>query len=116
MRQSNLVKVDREVCAIWTAVDHHKETELLVKVYDNFLRDIYSKVEIYFFVQSHRIIDRVMNGDLDITVEGTGIGSLADAYIPVERVVDITEEIFKTSSALSIFENTQVVELEYSRL
>lgn len=42
--------------------------------------------------------------------------SLAEEYIPVERVVDITEEIFKTSSALSIFENTRELEIEYSRL
>lgn len=41
---------------------------------------------------------------------------MADEYIPVERVVDITEEIFKTSSALSIFENTTLLEIEYSRL
>ena len=41
---------------------------------------------------------------------------MADEYIPVERVVDIVEEIFKTSSALSLFENTTVLEIEYSRL
>ena len=34
----------------------------------------------------------------------------------MERVVDIVEEIFKTSSALSLFENTTVLEIEYSRL
>jgi len=45
-----------------------------------------------------------------------GMNSLVDEYIPVERVVDITEEIFKTSSALSIFENTTLLEIEYSRL
>ena len=37
-------------------------------------------------------------------------------HIPVERVVDIVEEIFKTSSALSLFENTTILEIEYSRL
>ena len=45
-----------------------------------------------------------------------GFRNLSDEYIPVERVVDIVEEIFKTSSALSLFENTTVLEIEYSRL
>ena len=87
--------------------------ELLVTVYQNFLRDVYSTLHIYFFVQSHRIIDRVINGD---TAETLIMNSLADEYIPVERVVDIVEDIFKTSSALSLFENTTVLEIEYSRL
>ena len=95
-------------------MDAHRDFELLVTVYENFLRDIYSTVHIYFFVQSHRIIDRVINGDNFESHQE--VHSLADEYIPVERVVDITEEIFKTSSALSIFENTTVLEIEYSRL
>jgi hypothetical protein len=37
--------------------------ELLVTVYQNFLRDVYSTLHIFFFKQSHRIIDRVINGD-----------------------------------------------------
>ena len=45
-----------------------------------------------------------------------GRSSLADEYIPVERVVDIVEEIFKSSPALSIFENTTMLEIEYARL
>lgn len=65
-------------------------------------------------MQAHRIIDRVINGDADAHISSTN--SLTDEYIPVERVVDITEEIFKTSSALSIFENTTLLEIEYSRL
>jgi len=84
-----------------------------VTVYQNFLRDVYSTLHIYFFTQSHRIIDRVINGDYD---EGQGRHSLADEYIPVERVVDIVEDIFKTSSALSLYENTTILEIEYSRL
>ena len=87
--------------------------ELLVTVYQNFLRNIYSTLHIYFFVQSHRIIDRVINGDNYVKED---IQTLAEEYIPVERVVDIVEEIFKTSSALSLFENTTVLEIEYSRL
>ena len=55
----------------------------------------------------------MINGDNDSL---NGQHSLADEYIPVERVVDIVEEIFKTSSALSLFENTTVLEIEYSRL
>ena len=42
--------------------------------------------------------------------------TLNEMHIPVERVVDIVEEIFKTSSALSLFENTTILEIEYSRL
>ena len=103
----------RELCAIWNAVDHHRDMELLVTVYQNFLRNIYSTLHIYFFVQSHRIIDRVINGDNYVNTE---VQTLAEEYIPVERVVDIVEEIFKTSSALSLFENTTVLEIEYSRL
>ena len=106
--------VNKELCSIWCAVDHHRDIELLVTVYENFLRDIYSTVHIYFFVQAHRIIDRVINGDGDGQVLGRG--SLADEYIPVERVVDIVEEIFKSSAALSIFENTTMLEIEYARL
>ena len=106
--------MNNELCSIWCAVDHHRDIELLVTVYENFLRDIYSTVHIYFFVQAHRIIDRVINGDGDGQVLGRG--SLADEYIPVERVVDIVEEIFKSSAALSIFENTTMLEIEYARL
>ena len=54
-------------------------------------------MEIYFFVQSSRIIYRVINGDSEVQ---TGFSSLAEEYIPVERIVDIVEEIFKTSSAV----------------
>ncbi len=91
--------------------------ELLVTVYENFLKDIYSTMHIYFFVQSHRIIDRVINGDAGVNSNGGGVlSSLVEEYIPVERVVDITEEIFKTSSALSLFENTREFEMEYSKL
>jgi len=109
----HLEQVDNELCSLWCAVDHHRDIELLVTVYENFLRDIYSTVHIYFFVEAHRIIDRVINGDTD---HRPGTHSLEDEYIPVERVVDITEEIFKTSAALSIFENTSMLEIEYSRL
>ena len=74
-------------------------------------------MHIYFFVQSHRIIDRVINGDSGVSSNGGGVlSSLVEEYIPVERVVDITEEIFKTSSALSLFENTREFEMEYSKL
>ena len=61
--QGDLADVGRELCAIWNAVDHYRDMELLVTVYQNFLRNIYSTLHIYFFVQSHRIIDRVINGD-----------------------------------------------------
>ena len=104
--------MNQELCAIWNAVDHYSAMELLVTVYKNFLRNIYSTLHIYFFVQSSRIIHRVINGD---SSSASG-HSLAEVYIPVERVVDIVESIFKTSSALSLFENTTILEIEYSRL
>ena len=65
INQGDLDTVNKELCSIWCAVDHHRDIELLVTVYENFLRDIYSTVHIYFFVQAHRIIDRVINGDGD---------------------------------------------------
>ena len=111
---SDLSHVNNELCLIWATVDYHRDMELLVTVYMNFLRDIYSTLHIYFFTQSHRIIDRVLNGDADGAY--LGHNSLANEYIPVERVVDIVEDIFKTSSALSLFENTNMLEIEYSRL
>lgn len=105
--------MNEELCLIWTTVDHHRDMELLVTVYQNFLRDVYSTMHIYFFTQSHRIIDRVLNGDAESNFSHN---SLANEYIPVERVVDIVEDIFKTSSALSLFENTTALEIEYARL
>ena len=70
-------------------------------------------MHIYFFIQSQRIIERVINGDSDHHHQWH---SLAEEYIPTERVVDIVEEIFKTSSALSLLEGTSTLEIEYSRL
>jgi len=70
-------------------------------------------MHIYFFIQSQRIIDRVINGDSEQQPQWH---SLADEYIPTERVVDIVEEIFKTSSALSLLEGSSTLEIEYSRL
>ena len=72
-------------------------------------------MHIYFFVQSYRIINRVINGD-EVVQQARPFSTLSETHIPVERVVDIVEEIFKTSSALSLLENTTVLEIEYSRL
>ena len=110
-----MAEVSQELCAIWCAVDHYRDIELLVTVYQNFLRDIFSTMHIYFFIQSHRIINRVINGDHAVT-QSAHFTTLNEMHIPVERVVDIVEEIFKTSSALSLFENTTILEIEYSRL
>lgn len=104
------------MCAIWRAVDHYRDFELLVTVYQNFLRDVYSTMHIYFFIQSHRIINQVINGDEAVIQNAETIMNLSVMHIHVERVVDIVEEIFKTSSALSLLENTNQVEIEYSRL
>ena len=93
--------------------------ELLVTVYRNFLRNIYSTMHIYFFVQSHRIIDQVVNGDQAVSniVHGGDEAvnaNLSNLYVKVERVVDIIEDIFRTSAALSLFENSQLLEIPYS--
>ena len=58
----------------------------------------------------------MINGDEAVLSNATTTVSLTEMHIPVERVVDIVEEIFKTSSALSLLENTNVLEIEYSRL
>ena len=74
-------------------------------------------MHIYFFVQSHRIIDQVVNGDMSNTGGDNGvISNLNNLYVKVERVVDIVEDIFKTSSALSLFENSSLLEIPYSQL
>lgn len=37
--------------------------------------------------------------------------NLAEVYVHSERVVDIVDSIFKMSSALSLFEGTQMLEV-----
>jgi hypothetical protein len=56
------------------------------------------------------VIDQVINGD--ISNEQNAL--LATLYVKVERVVDIVEAIFKMSSALSLFEGTNMLEVPFS--
>ena len=61
-------------------------------------------------MQTHSIISRVVHGD------GIENPSLAGVYVEVERVVDIVNNIFKTSAALSLFEGTTMLEVPFSQL
>ena len=102
---------------MWNSVENYMARELLVTVYRNFLRNVYSTQHIFFFVQSHKIIDQVVNGDITSVSHGFEVPTdLSNLYVRVERVVDIVEDIFKTSSALSLFENSQLLEIPYSQL
>lgn len=47
---------------MWNCIEHTKHTEL-GKVYANFLNDVFTANHIAFFVQAHRVIDQVINGD-----------------------------------------------------
>ena len=72
-------------------------------------------MHINFFVQTHKIIDQVVNGDAchdkDFLPQ-----SLSRTYVQAERIVDVVENIFKTSSALSLYEDTMLLEIPYSTL
>jgi hypothetical protein len=104
--------IESELVAIWNAIDQHKDEELLITVYCNFLNDIFQANHIDFFIQTHRVIDQVCNGDI---CHDRG-SILSHLYVKVERVVDIVENIFKTSAALSLFEGSQMLEVPYCQL
>lgn len=53
------------------------------------------------------MIDQVVNGDFSHEESA----NLVNIYVKVERVVDIVDHIFKMSSALSLFEGTQMLEV-----
>ena len=61
--KSDLAFVERELLSIWNGSEYYKDKELLVSVYYNFLNDIYPGSHLNFFVQTHKIIDQVCNGD-----------------------------------------------------
>lgn len=50
------------------------------------------------------MIDQIVNGD-------QSSGHLSELYVQVDKVVDIVDQIFKNSSALSLFEGTQMLEV-----
>jgi hypothetical protein len=83
--KSDLTYVERELISICNGAEHYREKELLVSVYWNFLNDIYSGSHINFFVQTHKIIDQVCNGD----VSHEDASQLSQMFVNVERVVDV---------------------------
>lgn len=110
--QGDLKIVSKELVEIWNCIEALKESELLVTVYGNFLNDIFQANHVAFFTQTHKVIDQVINGDISNEQQS----NLARQYVRVERVVDIVENIFKTSAALSLFEGTTMLEVPYSQL
>jgi hypothetical protein len=54
-------------------------------------------------------IDQVVNGDIAMDVRG----NLANLFVKVERVVDIVQNLFKMSSAMSLLEDTHLLEVPY---
>ena len=97
----------------WNAVREYKAEEILVTVYSNFVNDVFGVMHIMFFVQTHKIIDQVVNGDARGSHQAM---SLNRTYVQAERIVDVVESIFKTSSALSLYEDTMLLEIPYATL
>lgn len=56
------------------------------------------------------VIDQVINGDVAFDVRG----DLTNLFVKVERVVDIVQNVFKMSSALSLFEDTPLLEVPFA--
>jgi hypothetical protein len=57
-------------------------------------------------------IDQVVNGDIAMDMRG----NLAKQFVKVERVVDIVQNLFKMSSAMSLLEDTHLLEVPYPQL
>jgi hypothetical protein len=55
------------------------------------------------------VIDQVVNGDVAFDIRG----DLSKLMVKVERVVDIVQNVFKMSSALSVLEGTSLLEVPY---
>jgi hypothetical protein len=51
----------------------------------------------------------VVNGDIAFDIRG----DLSKLMVKVERVVDIVQNVFKMSSALSVLEGTSLLEVPY---
>lgn len=90
--------VEQELISVWNCLENFKKTELIVEVYSNFLNEIYDIHHIKFFVQTHRVIDQVVNGDASIDA------NLKKFQVQVDKVVDIVTTVFKTPAAMSIFD------------
>jgi len=113
--QADLAIVEKELIETWNAVREYKTEEILVTVYSNFVNDVFGAMHIQFFVQTHKIIHQVVNGDSSHDRVHQA-DSLNRTYVQAERIVDVVESIFKTSSALSLYEDTLLLEIPYSTL
>ena len=54
-------------------------------------------------------IDQVVNGDVALNTRA----NLAAQSVKIERVVDVVQNLFKMSSAMSLLEDTALVEVPY---
>lgn len=57
-------------------------------------------------------IDQVVNGDVALNTRG----NLAAQSVKIERVVDVVQNLFKMSSAMSLLEDTALLEVPYPQL
>lgn len=110
--QPDLSVITDELVSIWNCIEQNNQTDKIVNIYFNFLNEIFTASHITFFVQAHRVIDQVINGD----VSHGQFSDLLTLKVKVERVVDIASSIFKMSSALALFEGTQMTEIPHSML
>lgn len=107
--QSDLAVVQGELLGIWNCLDLN-QSSLLVETYTKFLNEIWTSGHIAFFIQTHMVIDQVINGDVAFHTRG----NLQAMLVKVERVVDIIQNLFKMSSAMSLLENTDVLEVPFA--
>lgn len=57
------------------------------------------------------VIDQFVNGQVAVDVRG----DLSCISVQVERVVDIVQNLFKSSSALNLFDESEVFEVPHSK-
>jgi hypothetical protein len=74
------------------------------------LNDFYQANHIAFFIQAHKVIDQVVNGDISNEVKG----DLTTTFVKVERVVDIVQNLFKTNAAMVLLEGTPLLEVPFN--
>jgi hypothetical protein len=101
--------VEQDLIGTWNCININQEKSLLVDVYSRFLNEIWTSSHIAFYTQTHMVIDQVVNGDVAFDIRG----DLSKLMVKVERVVDIVQNVFKMSSALSVLEGTTLLEVPY---
>lgn len=101
--------VESELSAIWRCVTKNKTSNVGL-VYYNFLNDIYTFNHIAFFVQTHKIIDQVVNGD-DVEQPQD---NLAGMSVMVDKVVDIVDHLFKSTVKEGLVEG--VTEIPHAQI